>query len=89
MKTSVHPEGTFQNHAAVDAHIEDVATSIPGAYAYSVTFGEVTIYQAPSPSKLADFLTSEGRKEVYWKGQWRAFSEAVRIREQNRGIGEG
>lgn len=57
-----------------------------GAYSIATAFSDVWITRADSPSKLPDHLSQSGNK-LYWKGEWRGFSEAVRIREQNRGIG--
>ena len=79
---------TATNFAEVDSAVRKLEAAEGGAFAFTNTFGLIAIYRAQSPSKLPDFLAGEGIKKLYYKGEWRDFSEAVIIREQNRGLGQ-
>jgi len=78
----------FRSLDEVREHIADREQAEGGAYAIATAFSDVWITRADVPSKLPDHLSQSGNK-LYWKGEWRGFSEAVKIREQNRGIGRG
>lgn len=87
--TTHHDE--FNSQGEVEAAIEGWEAERGGAWAYEVDFGRAYITVAHSPSRLPDRLAKAwgGRQQVYYRGQWRPFSEAAIIREQNRGLGDG
>jgi hypothetical protein len=90
-KVTNHSPLGLANHAEVHSYIKDLEKQYGGAWAYDVWFGNVSVYRAPTPSKMPDFLQHPAdlgvKAEIFWKGKWRKWSEAAQIREQNRGLG--
>ena len=84
--TTTH-EG-FTSRLEVERAIVEWEAREGGAWAYTAVYDTAYVTRAASPSKLPDHLCSDwgGNQKVYWKGAWQAFSDAVRIREQNRGL---
>lgn len=68
----------------VESFIEARAAVEGGAFCYDEVFGLVTITRADVPSKLPGALISRSHNRLFFKGEWRAFSKAARIREQNK-----
>jgi hypothetical protein len=68
----------------VQAFVEARAAAEGGAFCYDEVFGLVTITRADVPSRLPGGLIGVSRNRLFFKGKWRPFSEAARIREQNK-----
>jgi len=78
----------FRNFDHVKSYIEGRAKKEGGSWAFSSVFGFVDIVRADSPSKIPDdYVSLSGsNNKHYTNGKWREFSEAKKIREQNRGL---
>tara|TARA_R100000329_G_scaffold145145_1_gene130418 strand:+ start:419 stop:748 length:330 start_codon:yes stop_codon:yes gene_type:complete len=68
----------------VQAFIMKRAAVEGGAFTWDECFGLVTIVRADIPSKLPGHMISRSHDSLFFRGEWRGFSEAARIREQNK-----
>jgi len=78
----------FRNFDHVKSYIKGREAEEGGAWAFDSVFGYVTLVRASTPSKVPDDYvgTTGSNNKYFWKGKWHDFSDAVRIREQNRGL---
>jgi hypothetical protein len=87
-KTTTTQHTEFKSYAEVRAYIEQQEAEHGGAWAFDTVFGTASITRADIPSKLPDHFISafSSNNLYYFKGEWHDFSEARKIREQNRGL---
>ncbi len=87
MSTTTTHDG-FTSRLEVERAIVEWEAREGGAWAYTAVYTTAYVTRASSPSRLPDHLSSDwgGNQQVYYRGEWRPFSKATRVREQNRGL---
>ena len=80
---------TVNSDARLDDVIRQAAAELGGAWSYAVTFGMTDLIRADSPSKIPGSYLATSRDRIFFNGQWQTFTPAVKLHEQNVGLGRG